>query len=73
MTTFNEFEEKLIDESYALINELAIDAGKVVNEGFLKTKNIDYKANNFDLVTEYDRRCEELLIQGIRNKYPDHK
>lgn len=73
MTTFNELEEKLIDESYALVNGLAIDAGVVAKEGFLKTKSIEYKSSNFDLVTEYDRRCEELLIQGIRNKYPDHK
>lgn len=73
MTTFNELENELVDGCYIFINELAIEAGKVVKEGFSKTKNVDYKTSNFDLVTEYDRRCEELLIQGIKSKYPNHK
>lgn len=73
MTTFNELENKLVDDCYVFINELAIEAGKVVKEGFSKTKNVDYKTSDYDLVTEYDRRCEELLIQGIRDKYPTHK
>lgn len=74
MTTLTEEENKLIDDCYILINELAIDAGKLVKEGFTKAaKSFNFKTSNFDLVTEYDRRCEELLIQGITNKYPPHK
>lgn len=74
MSTFSETENKLIDDCYALINELAIEAGKLVKDGFTKvTKTVDFKTSNFDLVTEYDRRCEALLIQGITNQYPDHK
>lgn len=73
MTTFSDVENKLIDECYTLINELVIDAGKLVKDGFSKTKSVDYKTSNYDLVTEYDRRCEELLIQGIKNKYPNHR
>lgn len=73
MATLNEVENTLVDDCYTFINELAIDAGKVVKEGFSKTTNVDYKTSSFDLVTEYDRRCEEVLIQGIQNKYPNHK
>ncbi len=73
MATFNELENTLIDDCYIFINELAIEAGNLVREGFSKTKNVDYKTSSHDLVTEYDRRCEELLIQGIQKKYPEHK
>lgn len=73
MNTFNEIENELIDDCYLFINELAVDAGKVVKDGFIKSKNVDFKTANYDLVTEYDRQCEELLIQGIRNRYPNHK
>lgn len=72
-TTFNEIENELIDECYSLINVLARDAGRLVKEGFTKAKNVTCKTSNADLVTEYDRRCEELLIQGIQTKYPGHK
>lgn len=74
MTTLTETENELIDDCYIFINELAIDAGRLVKEGFTKvTKSVDFKTSSFDLVTEYDRRCEELLIQGISKKYPSHK
>ncbi|XP_037041708.1 inositol monophosphatase 2-like isoform X1 [Bradysia coprophila] len=72
-TTFNEIENELIDDCYNFINVLAIDAGTLVKKGFTKAKNVSYKTSNADLVTEYDRRCEQLLIQGIQNRYPDHK
>lgn len=73
MSVFNDIENKLIDDCYTFIKELAVDAGKVVNEGFSKVKSVECKTGNYDLITEYDRRCEELLIQGILNKYPNHK
>lgn len=73
MTTFSDTENKLIDDCFSFINELAVDAGKVVKEGFLQTKFVDYKTSKFDLVTEYDRRCEELLIERIKSEYPEHK
>lgn len=74
MASLTETENQLVDDCYIFINELAIDAGKLVKEGFTRvTKSVEFKTSSFDLVTEYDRRCEELLIQGIRNKYPTHK
>lgn len=73
MTTFTDAENVLIDEYYSFIGGLTVKAGKVVTEGFYKSKNVEYKTANFDVVTEYDRRCEDLLIQEISRRYPHHK
>lgn len=34
---------------------------------------IETKDDDFDLVTEYDKRVEEKLIKKLKNKYPNHK
>lgn len=35
---------------------------------------IEYKKDVvFDLVTVYDRKIEEILIQNIKETYPEHK
>lgn len=35
---------------------------------------IEYKKNViFDLVTVYDRKIEEVIIQKIKEKYPEHQ
>lgn len=31
------------------------------------------KSEIYDLVTEYDRKVEDILIEKIKHKYPDHK
>ncbi|XP_030758146.1 inositol monophosphatase 2-like [Sitophilus oryzae] len=36
--------------------------------------NVEIKDGNvWDIVTEYDRKIEKLLIQKLKKKYPDHK
>lgn len=34
---------------------------------------IELKESDFDIVTEYDRKVEETLINHIKNKFPNHK
>ena len=34
---------------------------------------VDTKASAIDLVTEYDKKVEELLINGLTQKFPDHQ
>lgn len=34
---------------------------------------IETKEDEHDLVTEYDRKLEEILIFKIKEKYPHHK
>lgn len=48
--------------------------GVVFAEGYWGKKTVIEKDGNFwDLVTEYDGRIEDILMQGIASKYPDHK
>lgn len=50
------------------------ESGKIVKEGFLcPNVSVDIKEGDHDVVTEYDRRTEDYLMQAIRDKYPEHK
>ncbi|HYM81392.1 MAG TPA: inositol monophosphatase family protein [Candidatus Limnocylindria bacterium] len=51
--------------------ELARDAGAVLLEGFGRRHAPERKGRT-DLVTEFDRRSERLLLDGIRRRFPDH-
>lgn len=74
MPAYSSEDEQLIDNYYDLIIKLMYEGGKLVIDGFNKaTKNIETKSGSWDLVTEYDKLVEELLITGILAKYPDHK
>ena len=54
--------------------ELTKKAGEIVREGFFdRQKAIETKTAFYDIVTVYDQRTEEFLINGILEKYPDHK
>lgn len=67
-------DEHLSNDCYNLALDLVRAAGEVVKEGFEKlTKTVNTKSGSWDLVTEYDGRVEQLLINGITGKYPDHK
>lgn len=71
---FTPAENALIDECYTVILDLIKNADKIVVTGFSEvSKKIDTKTASWDLVTKYDRQVEELLIDGILAKYPDHK
>ncbi|KAL9703235.1 hypothetical protein quinque_006753 [Culex quinquefasciatus] len=49
-------------------------AGPLVLEGFRNaSKAVDTKRTHFDVVTEYDRQVEQLLIGGLLGRYPDHR
>lgn len=50
----------------------AIEAGKIQMESFGKIKQISYKANEFDLVTNVDKACEEKIITEIKTAFPNH-
>ncbi|CAG9761599.1 unnamed protein product [Ceutorhynchus assimilis] len=60
-----------VHEYYQFILPLVIEAGKVMkNVVEVKTelKNNDYG----DIVTQYDRQIEEVLIRKIKDRYPTH-
>jgi myo-inositol-1(or 4)-monophosphatase len=51
--------------------ELAREAGAILREGYGRTHAPERKGR-IDLVTEFDRRSEALLIEGIRRRFGDH-
>jgi len=34
---------------------------------------IESKTADWDLVTEYDKKVEEILINGLKERFPTHK
>jgi myo-inositol-1(or 4)-monophosphatase len=51
---------------------LAREAGALLREGHGKAANIEYKGV-IDLVTEYDRLSEELILSRLRAEFPTHR
>lgn len=63
----------LLSEIYDYVLNLTIEIGEVMKEGFNTDLNIEIKDQSWDVVTEYDRRIENYLIDNISKKYPSHK
>lgn len=51
--------------------EIAVDAGKVLKQGFHRQLTIQYKGR-IDPVTDIDLKSERLITQAIAKKFPDH-
>ena len=60
-----------IDEFLEKAQELAREAGLYQRSRLWTPLNIEYKGE-VDLVTEVDRRSEELLVGGLQTAFPDH-
>uniref|UniRef100_A0A182IXE8 Inositol-1-monophosphatase n=1 Tax=Anopheles atroparvus TaxID=41427 RepID=A0A182IXE8_ANOAO len=63
-----------LKEAFDLAVELVKQCNEIVLEGYrTASKRVDVKGKHWDLVTEYDQRVEEVLIAGIRARFPHHK
>jgi myo-inositol-1(or 4)-monophosphatase len=58
-------------ELFMFAQDLARAAGPILLEGYGRTHHPE-KKGRIDLVTEYDRRSEALLLERLRSRYPDH-
>ncbi|CAA3010987.1 Inositol monophosphatase [Olea europaea subsp. europaea] len=47
-------------------------AGEIIRSGFYQTKHVEHKGE-VDLVTETDKRCEEVIFNFLKQHYPNHK
>lgn len=60
-----------------LAHELAIDAaskaGVLLKQGLNEAKEISLKKTAVDLVTQYDRASQQLILNKIRNQFPEHQ
>jgi myo-inositol-1(or 4)-monophosphatase len=55
------------------VRQIAADAGALLKEGAGRAHTARSKAAPVDLVTEYDRRAEALLVDAVRRAFPgDH-
>jgi myo-inositol-1(or 4)-monophosphatase len=54
-----------------IAEQLAREAGALLREGYGTTLQIEFKSA-IDLVTEYDRRSEALILGGLRGSFPGH-
>ena len=65
-----------VSESPAALRDAACafarEAGAILREGHGRV-HAPEKKGRIDLVTEYDRRSEALLIERIRARFPDHE
>ncbi|XP_039610265.1 inositol monophosphatase 1-like [Polypterus senegalus] len=52
---------------------IARKAGEVICEAFENNKSVMLKSSPADLVTETDRKVEEMIISSIEKKFPDHR
>jgi myo-inositol-1(or 4)-monophosphatase len=50
---------------------LAEAAGEHIRQSASQLRQVDYKGRA-DLVTDVDRRAEEIILDGIRRTYPEH-
>ncbi|EDW41648.1 inositol monophosphatase 2 [Drosophila sechellia] len=63
-----------IEELYNFIHPLAIEAGEILMEGYeMASKNVSIKGDFYDVVTDYDNKIEDFLMEKILARYPDHK
>jgi len=63
-----------IDTLYNFIYPLAERAGELLMEGYQQAgKRVNIKTEFYDVVTEYDNKIEEFLMENIWATYPEHK
>ncbi|KAI6178741.1 Inositol-1-monophosphatase [Aphelenchoides besseyi] len=62
------------DEFFRYALELTKRAGRLVKDAFAQpVSNVETKASPTDLVTDTDKAVEDLLIQNLQKKFPDHQ
>ncbi|KAJ5594565.1 uncharacterized protein N7459_000773 [Penicillium hispanicum] len=55
------------------LESLAYRAGDIITNALPDTSGTGSKKNSADLVTEYDRRVENMISTSLKEEYPDYK
>ncbi|XP_011630547.1 inositol monophosphatase 2-like isoform X2 [Pogonomyrmex barbatus] len=58
---------------YNFVVNLTVESGKVIHDAFQGSKIVETKAGDWDLVTQYDRKVEAILIDNLAKRFPTHK
>jgi myo-inositol-1(or 4)-monophosphatase len=60
-----------MDDTLEFVEDLARRAGAVLMSGFGHVTHVEHKGAT-DLVTEFDRRSEALIVAALKARFPDH-
>ncbi len=60
----------MLDGRLELAKSLALEAGKILRDGYGSEKIVSHKGK-LELLTEFDLQSESLLINGIRDAFPE--
>lgn len=52
--------------------DIVKEAGEIIKEGFSREVKIELKTDEGNLVTEIDRKSEEVILNFIKKEYPSH-
>ncbi|XP_063696118.1 inositol monophosphatase 1-like [Culicoides brevitarsis] len=61
-----------LDECFDFVKALVLKCGAIVKAGQQNIGKVDAKTIFSDIVTKYDKEVENVLINGIKEKYPEH-
>lgn len=61
-----------LEECFNFIFKLARDCGEIVKAGSEDIGKVETKGDFYNLVTKYDGQVEDVLINTIKQKYPNH-
>lgn len=60
----------MIQDRLTIAIDLARQAGALLREGFDQVTEVNYKGE-IDLITEFDLRSQQLLVEGIQQTFPN--
>lgn len=58
---------------YEVALNLAHEAAQILRDAINQTKQIDQKQGDWDLVTEYDKKIENVIIGKLKRMFPGHR
>ena len=59
-----------MNETIERVSEIARGAGRIQMEHRGEIRRVEYKGDN-DIVTDVDKRCEEYIVKGLGELFPD--
>lgn len=61
------------DEALTVAKRAALKAGDRILKGFGEDLHIDVKGDPVDRVTQVDKECQDIIVDTIRSKFPNHQ
>lgn len=44
----------------------------MIKDGFYKVKEVEEKCNHRDLVTQFDKAVEKMVMESVGDTFPEH-